>query len=447
MKRNKFIVVLSLILALTCMVPASAATAAAAKPADAAATEVTPKMNTKTINGNDLAWVPGGVYVKPGADRVLLDYCAYMLKTPLETKNDVVFISLDDLTTIYAPDFTVKNSGGKITITHAGVTATIQVGKTDAEFYTGKGKLEAAPYERKGVIFVPYFDLMSKGFGKTIVNSQGFYGVGNTADFAFPGKTTSYLKLYFRGKDMGRSYWAYWNEDTHTLEPVVVYIPTTYNAKTPNKMVVQLHGAGGNAMTYPDGNNGQQIMQCAEKYGYIVMWVNSYAKQCNFGMWVQPAGQLPITDKTDPKNPGGYSEAKLADIKLSGENVQKAMDFVESKWNIDKKNVFVMGQSMGGCGTWFQATAYGDRFKAASPSGAFVEPAYFDWSTVKIPVRYVGGTEDHNGFDLMLNAYDIAMKQGANIVEFIPVAGAGHGSEWPAVLEETYQFFESYVTK
>lgn len=76
-----------------------------------------------------------------------------------------------------------------------------------------------------------------------------------------------------------------------------------------------------------------------------------------------------------------------------------------------------------------------------------MEPAYFDWSQIKIPTMYVGGTEDRNGFDLMLNAYKIAMGQGANIVEFVTVGGAEHGAEWPLVLEKTYEFFDSYVTK
>lgn len=122
------------------------------------------------------------------------------------------------------------------------------------------------------------------------------------------------------------------------------------------------------------------------------------------------------------------------------------MDFVESKWSIDEKKVYIMGISMGGCGTWYQAAAYGDRFAAASPSGAFVEPAYFDWSTVKIPTLYVGGTEDRNGFDLMRNAYDIAKSQRPTSSSLSQWAEP-HGGEWPVVLEETFEFFERYSKK
>lgn len=418
-----------------------------ASPSASAEPEVQPVVCTTTPNGETYAWNPGGLYVTADADRVMLDYFCYMLQHKLETKDEVIFVSLDDLETIYAPDFKVESTDGKITLTHAGVSAVIEVGTTAAEFYTGAGELESAPYESDGTVFVPFFDLMVKGFGKTLTNSGIYYGLGNTAEFEVTKSDVYNLKMFFRGKDVGKSYWVFWNDEVQRLSPVVMYIPSTYDPAVPNKMIVQLHGAGGNATRLPDGDNGPKMMQYAEEYGYIVMWADSYAKMCNFGMWVQPAGQLPITADTDPENPGGYSEGKLADIKLSGSNVQRSIDFVESKWNIHPDNIFIMGISMGGCGTWYQASVYGDRFAAASPSGAFVEPAYFDWSTIQIPTLYVGGTEDRNGFDLMLNAYDIAMSQGANIVDFITVGGAPHGGEWPEALTETYEFFEAHLTK
>ncbi|MCC8059811.1 MAG: dienelactone hydrolase family protein [Clostridiales bacterium] len=423
--------------------PAEAEIAEAATE-EAESSEIVPAMVTTTQNGSSYSWQPTKLFFTADADRVLIDYFTYMLQYNLETKDEVVFIALDDLETIYSPDFKVERADDKITITHAGVSATITVGSVDAEFYTGAGELEAAPYESGDVVFVPLTDLMVKGFGRIAGDNGVYFGLGTTDDFEVANSDVYNLKMFFRGKGVGKSYWTYWNEEIQRLEPVVVYIPSTYDPTVPNKMIVQLHGASGNATTIPDSDNGVLMMEYAEKYGYIVMWPDVYGSRCNFGMWVQPAGQLPITAETDPDNPGGYSAETLTDIRLSGNNVQIAMDYVESKWTINEDNVFIMGISMGGCGTWYQAAFYGDRFAAASPSGAFVEPAYFDWSRITIPVLYVGGTEDRNGYDLMLNAYDIAMSQNANIQEFITVGGAPHGGEWPKVLEQTYEFFESY---
>ena len=104
-----------------------------------------------------------------------------------------------------------------------------------------------------------------------------------------------------------------------------------------------------------------------------------------------------------------------------------------------------MGISMGGCGTWYQVYAHPDMFNACSPSGAFVEAEFFDWSKITTPTLYIGGTQDRNGFDLMLKAYKIAMDQGANIVKFEVVGGAPHGGEWPQRIDMTLEFFDSYL--
>ncbi|GEM_PF-1201459 len=429
------------------LILASALCLMAAAPVFAQAAEepAVPAVSTTSPNGNAYCWQPAAIFYTENADRVLLDYYAYMLETPLVTTDGVTFISLNDLAMLYAPDFAVINEDGKLTLTHAGVSAEIALGETAATFYTGEGELEAAPYEEGGMIYVPIKSLLTQGFGKTYGERNGFFGLGNAPEFEVTSADVYNLKMFFRGKPVGKSYWAYYNEEVNRLESVIVYIPSTYDENVPNKMVVQLHGASGNSASIPDGANGPALMKAAEEYGYIFMWPEAYCRLCNFGMWVQPAGQLPITDETDPQNPAGHSPEKLEDIRLSGDNVQIAMDFVESKWNIDEKNVFIMGISMGGCGTWYQAATYPERFSAASPSGAFVEPEFFDWSTITIPTLYVGGTEDRNGFDLMLRAYDIAMSQGANIVDFIVVGGAPHGGEWPQVINETLDFFEGYL--
>ena len=409
---------------------------------------VVPTVSTTTPNGTAYAWQPGGFYFQAGADRIFMDYFCYELGAPLRTVGKTSCITLSDLEKIYAPDFTVTTAeSGAITISHAGVEAVIAVGSTQLSYYGGTATMTVAPFYLDNEVYVPIQDLLCTGFGKVWSELNGYFAVGNTEEFQVTSADIYNLKMFYRGKNVGKSYWTYWNEEVNRLESVVVYIPTTYDPEVPNKMIVQLHGASGNAVTIPDGEYGPDMMYYAEKYGYIVMWPESYCKQGNFGNWVPPAGQKEITEDTDPENPGAYSEGQLADIELSGRNVQCAMDFVMDLWNVAEQNVFCMGISMGGCGTWYQVAFYGDRFAAASPSGAFVEPEFFPWEKVTVPTLYVGGTEDRNGFDLMLEAYDYALSKGANIEQFIAVGGAPHGGEWPMELTATYEFFESHLTE
>ena len=422
--------------------PASAAEADA--PAEESAP--VPVMSTETPNGTAYAWQPGGLYLKEDADAVFMDYFRQDLLYPLQTVDGVIFMALEDLRILYAPDFAYQRTGSHVTVTHAGVEAQFDVGSPQLTWYGGRTAMEAAPYERDGVLYVPLFDFMCTAFGKTQSQYDIYYGLGNSDDFTVTRDDVYQLKMFYRGKDVGKSYWTYWNNEVGRLESFTLYVPTSYDPQVPNKMIVQLHGASGNATTIPDSENGEDMMYWAEKYGYIVLWPESYVKLGNFGNWVPPAGQKEITADTDPDNPGAYPEGQLKDIALSGSNVQHAMNYVKTHWNIDSKNVFCMGISMGGCGTWYQGAFYPEAFAALSPSGAFVEPAFFPWEKITLPTLYVGGTEDRNGFDLMLEAYDYALSKGANIQDFIVVGGAPHGGEWPRALEETFAFFESHLS-
>ncbi len=404
-----------------------------------------PAMNYTSPNGTEYEWQPAGIYYTANSDRILIDYCAYMLEHPLQSNGDgVIFASLDDLTRIYAPDFTVTRDGDAISATHAGVTMEVTLGSTSAKAYGGSVTLDAAPYEADSTVFVPLKSFMVSGFGKTDVSNGKFYGLGNNGDFQVSKDDVYNLKMFFRGKTVGKSYYTYWNDEIGKLEPVAVYIPTSYDPSTPNKMVVQLHGAG-STYAFADQDRVRPLMKEAEQRGYIVVWPGSYCKLCNFGASIPPAGMVPITPDTDLTNPQGHSAGKLADIALAGSNVQVCLDWVESNWNININAEYIMGISMGGCGTWAQLSLYGDRFAAGSPSGAFLEPTCFDWSTITTPVMYVGGTEDRNGYDLMVNAYDIAMSQGANIEKFVTVGGAPHGDEWTQEIPETFDFFDSHT--
>ncbi|MCG4528503.1 MAG: hypothetical protein E6933_12270 [Clostridiales bacterium] len=58
----------------------------------------------------------------------------------------------------------------------------------------------------------------------------------------------------------------------------------------------------------------------------------------------------------------------------------------------------------------------------------------------------MGRAELPNSFDLMLNAYEVALSRGCNIEQFLVVGGAGHGRKWSQRLEETCGFFESCLT-
>ncbi|MBQ9890574.1 MAG: prolyl oligopeptidase family serine peptidase [Firmicutes bacterium] len=431
--------------------PANTTPANNATPANNSANEG-PKavIATKSPNGQNYSWVPSQVFFKEDAEVVFRDYAETQLLHKLQTKDGVICMSLDDLYRLYAPDFKVTIDGDKIKVEHATLTAEATVGSKELTTYAGKEEMAVAPYKADETIFVPVFDFMCKSFQKFSSDATKltkFYCLSDTEDKKINRNDTYQLEKNYRAHVAGLYQYTYWFEEVERLEPVVVYIPSTYDPAKPNKMIVQLHGAGGNCIGNATKDSGYALCEGAERYGYIVAFCNGYCASCNFGQIVQPAGLFPITEKTDPKNPANYSEGQLKDIEHSGHDVQEGIKFVESKYSIDTNNLFIMGISMGGCGTWYQVAAHPGMFNACSPAGAFVEPEFFDWSQVKTPTLYIGGTEDRNGFDLMLRAYNIAKSQGANIVKFETVGGAPPGGEWPQRIDMTLEFFDSYLKK
>ena len=415
---------------------------------NAAPAEAGPTVATVSPNGQKYSWVPTHLFFKEDAEFVFRDYVQVELLHKLQTKDGAICMSLDDMYRLYAPDFKVTTDGDKITVEHATVKAEATIGSKSITTYKGAAEMSVAPYKDGKTIYMPIYDFLCNGFGK--VSSEAtkitkFYCVSDTEEGKITRNDTYQLERGYRGQNYGLCQFGYWFEAAERVEPVVVYVPWTYDEAKPQKLIVFLHGAGGNCVGNGTGERGVQVAEAAERYGYMVAFVNGYCVSCNFGQIVQPAGLFPVTDKTDPKNPAGYSEGQLKDIDLSDKDVHAGIDFVKDHYNVDDKNMFIMGISMGGCGTWYQVAANPGMFNACSPAGAFVEPEFFDWSKVTTPTLYIGGTEDRNDFNLMVRAYKMAMEQGANIVKFEVVGGAPHGGEFPQRLDMIMEFFDSYL--
>lgn len=119
----------------------------------------------------------------------------------------------------------------------------------------------------------------------------------------------------------------------------VVYVPSTYNGKTPMPAILFLHGIGEKG---DDGwkqvavGLGPAIMLDSAAWNFIVMFPQ------------MPAGK---------KSNWMQFEALLLGIV---ENTKK-------EYSIDDKRLYLTGLSMGGYGTWMLAAKHPDRFAAIAP--------------------------------------------------------------------------------
>lgn len=162
-----------------------------------------------------------------------------------------------------------------------------------------------------------------------------------------------------------------------------LYVPTKYRSDTPAPVVVALHGNGGGVMYMMEYNN---LVELAEDYGYLVVTPIGFSKTAWFGS--KPLDRFHVT-----------APNKALDIetisRLSEADVINVLNEVGEQFNIDDKRIYLIGQSMGGGGTWYLGSRYSDIWAALAPlSPATGEDPEILKSAKHIPVMVVAGDAD-----------------------------------------------------
>jgi pimeloyl-ACP methyl ester carboxylesterase len=122
--------------------------------------------------------------------------------------------------------------------------------------------------------------------------------------------------------------WAYLSEVDNSGQPFKLAIPTDYSSDKSFALEVSLHGSGGNHLEYSGGVRSQP--------GRFYLGVLGRARR------------------------GGFSDLSEADV-------MDAIKYVQEYWNIDPRQVHLVGTSMGGWGTFSLCTRYPDIFASARP--------------------------------------------------------------------------------
>lgn len=138
--------------------------------------------------------------------------------------------------------------------------------------------------------------------------------------------------------------------------PYTLFVPSSYNPRTPMPLVVDLHGLNITPL--------QQILfdgttDFAETYGFIVLAPMGYSVS---GGWGGRAGP-PL--ETAGMKPGGtlhYSASELSELDAVTE-----LKLVREKYTIDGDRIFLMGHSMGGAGTYYLGGKYNDIWAGLAP--------------------------------------------------------------------------------
>jgi poly(3-hydroxybutyrate) depolymerase len=138
--------------------------------------------------------------------------------------------------------------------------------------------------------------------------------------------------------------------------PYTLFVPTSYSPGKPSALIVDLHGLNITPL--------QQILfdgtaDFAEKYGFIVMAPMGYSVT---GGWGGRAGAPVETAQIKPGSDVRYSASELSEL-----DAMAALKLIRDKYNIDNDRIFLMGQPMGGLGTYYLGGKYNNIWAGLAP--------------------------------------------------------------------------------
>lgn len=142
--------------------------------------------------------------------------------------------------------------------------------------------------------------------------------------------------------------------------PYTLFVPSSYDASRPMPLIVALHGLGSNPtqiMRY------QGLTELAEARGYIVVAPMGYNSRGWYGSRGPGNYSRRGNGVDDPDNLGELSE----------QDVLNVLGIVRDEFNIDADEIFLMGHSMGGGGTWYLGIEYPELWAGLAP----VAPAIY----------------------------------------------------------------------
>lgn len=182
------------------------------------------------------------------------------------------------------------------------------------------------------------------------------------------------------------------------------------------------------------------IEEYAETYKYILVAPNMYIVGGSYG----DTSNKPVMDQTARRE---LSDDKKKLHVLSGKGFIMGFEDALKHYNIDKKNIFLMGQSWGSLGALFMGNRYSERFKAIVCTGLLpnleiIKPFPYP-NLANKPIFFGYGTEDFSGFDFAQKNAAI-LDSHFNNFSVHWAAGGHHSNAWAKSLKQIFYFLNEH---
>lgn len=389
-------------------------------------------MKTSKLTGRPFCFQMEELVVAAGRDLVLIGERQYRLKTAAVKTDEDWLIPLEDVLKLLAPDIEAHVEGENAVLVYEEKEYQVPVQTEKSE---------------TAMIGLKHFLVELAGL-PCAVYKETFLVISLTGKQPeYTPQQVRFLDWKLKEKHVGELFKTVWIPEANRLNSYRLYVPSDWENLEQKKMLIFLHGAGGNEDNCFVRSNGR-MQYLAEKRGYLIFAPNSYVHRSNFGGSVPPSAQFEKPGFVDAEgNPQYYSEAELAENKKTQEWLVQLLDQVMEEYHVPSDAVMLMGNSMGGIGTFHLGYEMPERFRGLIPCGAIPEPKKVDWKRYgDKEILYIAGTEDHNGYERMVKDSDYIASQGVHIRR-LTVGGGVHSYAWAEELEEVFGFCDRLCKK
>jgi poly(3-hydroxybutyrate) depolymerase len=265
----------------------------------------------------------------------------------------------------------------------------------------------------------------------------------NSFDFGLAVKhSEELLKSLESGKDplyqaTGDNRRNYYFTEAGEVMPYRIYVPKSWAPGKKMPMILALHGSQLDESNFITRANAA-MCRMADKYGYIVAAPLGYRINGGYGRRNAPPSRDGFASMmSQPPQVGDLSEKDAMNV----------MELVAAEYNVDRSRIFIMGNSMGGMGTFLLGAKYAEKFAGMAPCGAGIgDTATYPFERLKgMPLMLVIGELDP-GLQRALDTAKALKEHGLDI-DLEEVKGGTHPTAVEIMIPGIYQFFNTHQRK
>ena len=215
--------------------------------------------------------------------------------------------------------------------------------------------------------------------------------------------------------------------------PYGVYVPSGYDAGRPTPLVIALHGLGSGVMYMMEYSN---LVELAERYGYLDATPMGYNERGWYGG--RGEGNEFNSRQADPGPPNLGALSEL--------DVMAVLAIMQRDFNVDADRTYLIGQSMGGGGTWHIGMKYPDVWAALAPMAPAIYSSPDALASVRglAPVMVVMGDADELVDVEVTRRWVAKLRELGLEHEYIEVAGGSHSSAGREKIAEVFAFLRRH---